>query len=44
VIGITVILIIVFISLLVFLSDYFIGAKEELVYEEKELLDEVVGR
>ena len=33
VIGITVIVIVVFVILLVFLSDYFIGSKEEMVYE-----------
>ena len=35
VIGITVVLIIVFITLLVFLSNYFIGSKEEMVYERQ---------
>jgi uncharacterized ion transporter superfamily protein YfcC len=33
VIGITVFVIIIFVILLVFLSDYFIGSKEEMVYE-----------
>ncbi len=35
VIGISVVLIMVFITLLVFLSNYFIGSKEEMVYERQ---------
>jgi hypothetical protein len=33
VVGITVIVIVIFVILLVFLSDFFIGSKEEMVYE-----------